>query len=473
MMGPALGTRKARLLPFVVAVLLRWQGIQSTASTPSLEILVSGSAHMTLYGCFFDEKVLGGDDWFHRAACCDAMDAATMQLLVLAGRGERVGASSFSSSMMMQPHQCLRELAMVPAPAAAVGSSPIRGMDGSILARYALVLPKPLPPFLSSEGTVQYLWRRSSDGEYRLSAAQTMSPYHRHSQSLRPSTPDPGGMNTVDISSQPPLMALEMESRLDSDGGLHRLFHHSFPITNGNNEDVFLVFLVVPQGMFIDLDDPLEAPRLRPAPPPSVCSSSTSSSPSHSGSITPPPAYAFSTIDDPDALVITATLHAAKVCDIEQPAFVSGQHVLAWELSVERADQSTTTSTSSCKTDVSTSAEAAATPFVVEFATKLHLRYPHPRPNQEDWIDLPKPILFAVATEDERSLVAPAAEVAIVDASPDASPDWHLEIAGRVWVATGKDEDHDLVMGVTIASCLLGVVIMLREISRVSSWDDV
>jgi hypothetical protein len=50
---------------------------------------------------------------------------------------------------------------------------------------------------------------------------------------------------------------------------------------------------------------------------------------------------------------------------------------------------------------------------------------------------------------------------------------WQADINELVWVATGNDEDHDIVMGVTILSCLIGVIIMLRDISKVSLWDDV
>ena len=37
-----------------------------------------------------------------------------------------------------------------------------------------------------------------------------------------------------------------------------------------------------------------------------------------------------------------AHLYAANVCDIEQPAFVSGQHILVWEIDITTGDDATT-----------------------------------------------------------------------------------------------------------------------------------
>ena len=117
---------------------------------------------------------------------------------------------------------------------------------------------------------------------------------------------------------------------------------------------------------------------------------------------------------------------------IEQPSFVSGQHLLVWEIDqIETIGHKT-----------------------LEFATKLHLRYPHPSQTLDQWIDLPSPLLF-------------------VNAATHNNYDWNLEIAESVWVAAGKDEDHDWIMGLTISCCLIGVGIMLRDVSRVSLWDDV
>lgn len=428
---------------FVLLLLSRSSVMESSASalSPSVEILVSASSSMTLYACFIDGTGHDRVDFLGRELCCNGMAEATKQLLE-----EHNASFDAASSSMFLPQRCLQELAMVPT---STGSSLIEGIT------YAFVLSEPLPFLAQSKNTNQFLWRKTGM-ENHLDAVKTISPYHRHSRSLRSSLTDAGSGKDRDVSMQPSLIPLELKATFDSGGGMHRRLHHSFPIVQegvatdvSNGKTTFFIFVVVPQGMFIDLDDPLEAVTLKAAtvvdaPTPSASSEGTRRD------------FVFTTVDDPDMLV-TATLHTAAVCDIEQPAFVSGQHILVWELSVRRTP-----------TALSSSEPVSVAP-VVEFATKLHLRYPHPRPSNEEWIDLPRPMMFAVvdAVDEDESILAENLQIIV------AAPDWQLEIAERVWVATGKDEDHDVVMGVTIASCLIGVVLMLREISRVSIWDDV
>jgi hypothetical protein len=104
----------------------------------------------------------------------------------------------------------------------------------------------------------------------------------------------------------------------------------------------------------------------------------------------------------------------------------------------------------------------------LEFATKLHLRYPFPSPAMEDWILLPQPLLFGVQKRNEGKNKGAASNNKF-----DEQPQWNLGNLERVWVATGNDDDYGFIMGVTVMSCLIGVLVMLRDISKVSEWDDV
>jgi hypothetical protein len=158
-----------------------------------------------------------------------------------------------------------------------------------------------------------------------------------------------------------------------------------------------------------------------------------------------------------------ARLHAATVCDIEQPSFVSGQHLLVWEINrIVMTSDSTTTTTI-------TSNDNIPAPMMIEFATKLHLRYPHPSSTLEEWIDLPSPLLFAAVLDHNNNNNNNNNSNHDED---DNQNDWNLGVPEKVWIAAGKDEDHDWIMGMTISFCLIGVGIMLRDISRVSLWDD-
>jgi hypothetical protein len=197
---------------------------------------------------------------------------------------------------------------------------------------------------------------------------------------------------------------LSIRSQLSPHGGMHRLWQHTIDHTDiigltDKDATRILVFLTIPQGMFVDLDDPLEG------------------------------------LKDYE-------LHAAAICDIEQPAFVSGQHVLVVEIVVP----------------ISMSTAAS-------FATKLHLRYPQPSETYEQWIDLPTPIVVALS-EDGSLLMAHHHHTIIFD---DTSSSSEVE---RVWVAAGSDDDHDGVQWTTMLAAFAGVLWMLLDISYVSQWEE-
>jgi hypothetical protein len=193
------------------------------------------------------------------------------------------------------------------------------------------------------------------------------------------------------------------------------------------------------------------------------------------------------------SVVVTATLHTGTICDIEQPSFVSKQHILFWEIVVDRQHQLVTTTENA---DMGRN-ENRTTSIRIEFSTKLHLRYPHPHPGtgtHTEWIDLPEPMTFAIVDidddhhhhytayyndnandnlNDEKVSHQPRRDYPSSSSSSSSSTSWSLLLTDKVEIATAKESDHDAVMAITIVSCLLGVVLMLRDISRVSVWDNV
>mmetsp|Transcript_4622 Transcript_4622/g.11110 ORF Transcript_4622/g.11110 Transcript_4622/m.11110 type:complete len:409 (+) Transcript_4622:108-1334(+) len=227
-----------------------------------------------------------------------------------------------------------------------------------------------------------------------------------------------------------PMVASKIDSHLGKDGGMHRLFHHRFEALE--NTDTYFLYLTIPTGMFIDLDDPIETTTgtLQSIGGEKI-NGVVDSDASHSFVVT------GNDNDNDNTSSFRARLHAATVCDIEQPSFVSGQHLLVWEIDQIKGGAG----------------------VILEFATKLHLRYPHPSVNLEQWIDLPRPLLFYRSHHRSNTTTT--------------QHDWNLEFTEQVWVAAGSDEDHNWIMGMTISFCLIGVGIMLRDVSRVSLWDDV
>lgn len=174
--------------------------------------------------------------------------------------------------------------------------------------------------------------------------------------------------------------SITLQSILSHEGGMHL----QMTSTLGQElafESYFLV-MTVPESMFVDLDDFL--------------------------------------IDS------KYTLHASGVCDIEKPAFVSGQHVLM--------------------------VEVQSGSNLIQH-TKWHIRYPAPSQGGADSI---------------RNFPAP--QVVFVK---DGVLYHHRYLAKLpdVSVATGYEQDGDFVMWATMVACWIGVWSMLRDISSVSYWD--
>lgn len=180
--------------------------------------------------------------------------------------------------------------------------------------------------------------------------------------------------------------SLSISSELSSSGGMHRLLSHRLE-TMVDFSKCF-IFLTVPHDMFVDLDDAYEPPG--------------------------------------DNTILR--VHAAGVCDIEQPAFASGQHAIVLEL------------------------EQDANPL--SFASKFHVRYPYPSPTYSQYVHLPEPQLLCTTYDGSLVGTAPTKDAEVV------------------WVAAGSDEDHDFVMWTTVLMCCFGVVWMMSDISHVARWDE-
>ena len=202
------------------------------------------------------------------------------------------------------------------------------------------------------------------------------------------------GENSVDI----PLFSASLKSSLSETGGMHRLWHHFITITCPHMTDTYqaslIMLLFVSEHVFIDVDDPFD----------------------HGSAV---------------------SLLSKNQIDIEQPAFASPQHVAAVQIHVNQR-------------------ECDSPP--IEFATKLHVRYPPLTARGFLDIALPAPFLYQAWLMDSFNQ-----NYTLKQSS------WQPPITTRV--ATGYDGDYIWVVTITIVWSLMGSFMLLRNLSKVSKWN--
>jgi len=134
------------------------------------------------------------------------------------------------------------------------------------------------------------------------------------------------------------------------------------------------------------------------------------------------------------------------IIDQEEPAFVSPPHALLLEITIDNNTTDTTTT-------------------LFQFVTKLHVRYPLPVSGDDEGsfrlVVMPPPRLLA-ATSTTTSNSEPITTTILSS---------RHEQPLSLWVAAGRQEHYWFTLGVTFLASVVGAVIMLRDIARISTWD--
>lgn len=138
----------------------------------------------------------------------------------------------------------------------------------------------------------------------------------------------------------------------------------------------------------------------------------------------------FVDLDDSHEGLGALRVHAAGICDIELPAFASRQYVIVFELPSRQNS-------------------------FLEFASKIHLRYPYPSETRLQTAYLPDPQLIATAKDGS-----------LLFCKLRQEHPW-----GHFLIAAGSGNDYFFVMWATVFVCCVGVVIMMYDMSLVSKWD--
>lgn len=498
----------------------------------------------TIYSCFFpatvgdrnksDHKIL----LFERDICCKGLTNVIeiLQDIVGGNDGDGENENFHRNSFKTGPHnersvmyqRCLLELAQVPLSIEGALSS--SSLSQIIEAKFSWAVTtlfddEHFKAFKKKTLSCQYITLYNSGSlnddfgrvqgisKANMRRTQTVSPFHidrdffellkadegAGSEQLLPTTATTvdhhtkGSYKNVTIKILSKYLDGAM-SNLYHSGGMHRLFQHSIRLTSSmvskkvsDKQNVmisldnisFYLYVIIPQGMFIDLDDPFEAIQS-----PSFQRISTSKIEQTIATMTTAmndtdyssaSSSTFSVVlQQPNVESLTslssfrARLYYASVSDIEQPAFVSGQYVLIWEID-----------------EITFFPDVLPKMFEhpilgIEFATKLHLRYPNPSPSMETYIHLPKPIILFVEPHLSHELKESTSSGSYnMDLQHDYR-EWQqlhqrqldLESSHQIWVASGNKNDHDFVMKMTLCFCLIGVGMIMRDISKVSKWDD-
>lgn len=219
---------------------------------------------------------------------------------------------------------------------------------------------------------------------------------------------------SVPASTSPVSFSANLQSSLSSDGGMHRLLHHSISFAcqpeMTTYQASFYMLVFVTEHFFVDVDDAFL------------------SSQEH---------------------VIPFLLDSRERIDIEQPAFVSPQHVI-----IVKVDAS-----GICKNDSQQEEEYVA------FATKLHVRYPPLTETGHVQVSFPAPLLYSGWLTDTTRVHQE--NYTLLTTASDFS--WQSPIS--VQVATGFQDDAHFVGIVTILASLIGSLVLLQKISKVSVWN--
>ena len=283
-----------------------------------------------------------------------------------------------------------------------------------------------------------------------------------------------------------PFFTAKLKSTISNEGGMHRAYQHVISISartsiakddadaNAVNSSISSssiagqVYLVLPQseGIFLDMDDPFQNGDIQHACRLRVLRNNQIQERERGY-----PMKASCNVQ-----MVTAP-HA--VIDIEQPAFVSPQHVVALriEFQVENYDDDDEGGM------IMKMQDQIDLALELEVVTNLHFRYPmiisaagHLTGFVE--VHVPTPFLHGARFESRTNIPGQTkvANAHVLDRCMGNTSGAGCTCSGSAWenvmieVPAGVDEHHDLVMITTVVISLIGAWRMLHDMSKVSLW---
>lgn len=199
-----------------------------------------------------------------------------------------------------------------------------------------------------------------------------------------------------------------IESRLDEkESGMHRQIHHRVYFTTNTNNAIF-VLIYIPSDLFVNTEDLLVV---------------------HPANNSPTTAI--------DVHLLQHAGENYEIIDQEEPEFVSPSHSLLLRI--------TTIPASSQEGEQQ-----------ISYSIKFHVRYPRPSIHRFRSVAIPPSILLV---EDEGSGIGHSYHPILSDGFPQ-----------EMWIATGNPQHFYVVIISSILASVVGVILMFRDIARVSTW---
>jgi hypothetical protein len=258
-------------------------------------------------------------------------------------------------------------------------------------------------------------------------------------------------------------ISIVVESSLSNKGGMHRAFTHTVALHttvdhlsksfNGTVQGEINLILPQSQDIFMDVDDPFQKGEH------GACNMIIANRPM-----------------SVQNSVINGNCHASlvsvteEVIDIEQPAFVSPQHVVAIKIEFEGYVPNNFKLLGN---------KGGYIEIVLGVITNLHFRYPLTSDAGASSslvpVHVPTPFLYdakligtdgVVNVQSVQNCHTLSKGIAIKSGT-GVSGSWENAI---VEIAAGKDDHHGYVMIITVIVSLVGALIILFDMSKVSSW---
>mmetsp|Transcript_27312 Transcript_27312/g.64878 ORF Transcript_27312/g.64878 Transcript_27312/m.64878 type:complete len:424 (+) Transcript_27312:176-1447(+) len=242
------------------------------------------------------------------------------------------------------------------------------------------------------------------------------------------------------------IMKGHIKGDLEEGGGMHRSFRQTIelamPWIRRLSDRTYAtvnatVFLPISESIFIDADDAMIKDYLKGSNSngSTLCQLRSENSASISN------------------VICNIDFINAEVIDVEQPSFASRPYVVAFQIMASF--------------ELSGSNNDDELRFVIEYGTRIHVRYQEPAQNSSNnelvTVSIQQPVLYSATAKLDITARSTLFSLNLNDVQPAADPVVFT-------VATGNHSDYWFVTIATMGTAFVGGVLLIRRIDSISTW---